>query len=69
MFVIPVVTVPVFDRDPTVTSPAVGVYVAVQVSDAIGASILPGQVTALRLGMGSVTATEGSVTLPVFVTL
>ena len=62
------VAVAVFTIDPASTSACVTVYVAVHVVDAVGARVEAGQVTADRLGSGSLTATALSVTLPVFVT-
>jgi hypothetical protein len=63
------VAVPVLERDPASTSAWVVVYVAVHVSDAPGARVLLGQEMAERPVMGSVTATEVRVTLPLLVTL
>jgi hypothetical protein len=62
------VTVAVFLIEPALTSDAVVVYVAVHVSAPPGASLLWGQEIADRPGIGSVTTTGSSVTLPVLLT-
>ena len=61
-------TVAVFTIDPRSTSAWVTVYEAVQVVEALGASVLTGHVIADRPGSGSDTATDERVTLPVFLT-
>ncbi len=63
------VAVPMLVMLPRSTSAWVVVYVAVQTTDAPGASaVTPLQSTADRPGIGSPTVTEVSVTLPLLVT-
>ena len=62
------VAVAVFVIDPALTSAAVVVYVAVQVSLPPGAKLAPGQKIADRPTIGSMTVTGSSVTFPVFIT-
>ena len=54
--------------DPAFTSDCVIVRVAVQMVELPGASVVDGHVTVDRPDSGSLTATDVSVTLPVFVT-
>jgi hypothetical protein len=61
--------VAVFVTPPASTSACVVAYVAVQDSSWAGASVSVGQLTDERPGSKSVTLTEVSVTLPVFVTI
>jgi hypothetical protein len=63
------VAVPVLVMDRAVTSAAVVVYVAVQISLAPAARVVLGQLMADSPAMGSLTETEVRVVLPVFVTL
>ena len=61
-------TLAVFAIEPASTSACVDVYVAVQVVEAPGASELTGHEIGDNPTCGSVTTTDASVTLPVFVT-
>jgi len=63
------VTVAVLLNDPWSRSACVTVYVAAHLSEAPGASVVPGQVTADSPGIGSFTTTSLSVTLLVLVTV
>ena len=62
------VAVAVLRIEPAFMFANVTVYVAVHVVEIVGASVATGHDTADKPGSGSDTATELSVTLPVFVT-